>query len=231
MQTDGSPPASDRLKSFTLDKNELAMLLARKLTVLNLINFGMFAAESSRRGELMVITNFERCLKSDECLLELAEVGHRLTVGFGWSPHDGSGLTYRSFLLELHHFYKLGRSLQGAELEAHLKHLLTCYRDTLNFAGDAARADATRLPQMSQHYKPSYARRLILADIAGPFICLQREGWQLSIWKCPDSIIWVLWYIGSSVLIRPKGRNSDLAKFSRHSQTFLVHIMFGVKTA
>eukprot|EP00965_Chrysotila_dentata_P016045 531295-Pleurochrysis_carterae.AAC.1 len=88
----------------------------------------------------MVMTNFERCLKSDEYLLELAEFGHRLTVGFGWSPHDGSGLTYRSFFLERHHFYKLGRSLQGADREVHLEHLLTCYRKTLNFAGDAAKA-------------------------------------------------------------------------------------------
>eukprot|EP00965_Chrysotila_dentata_P108969 3600071-Pleurochrysis_carterae.AAC.1 len=71
----------------------------------------------------MVMTNFERCLKAGEYLLELAEFGHRLTAGFGWSPHDGSGLTYRSFLLELHHFYRLGRSLQGAEREAHLEHL------------------------------------------------------------------------------------------------------------
>eukprot|EP00965_Chrysotila_dentata_P087679 2894637-Pleurochrysis_carterae.AAC.1 len=68
----------------------------------------------------MVMTNFERCLKAGEYLLELAEFGHRLKVGFGWSPHDGSGLTYRSFLLELHHFYKLGRSLQGSEREAQL---------------------------------------------------------------------------------------------------------------
>eukprot|EP00965_Chrysotila_dentata_P052117 1729685-Pleurochrysis_carterae.AAC.1 len=43
----------------------------------------------------MVLNNFERCLKAGEYLLELAEFGHRLTVGFGWSPHDGSGLTYR----------------------------------------------------------------------------------------------------------------------------------------
>eukprot|EP00965_Chrysotila_dentata_P001400 45712-Pleurochrysis_carterae.AAC.1 len=60
----------------------------------------------------MVMTNFERCLKAGEYLLEFAKFGHRLTIGFGWSPHDDSGLTYRSFLLELHHFYKLGRSLQ-----------------------------------------------------------------------------------------------------------------------
>eukprot|EP00965_Chrysotila_dentata_P051485 1707827-Pleurochrysis_carterae.AAC.1 len=32
------------------------------------------------------MTNFERCLKSGEYLLELAEFGHRPTVGFGWSP-------------------------------------------------------------------------------------------------------------------------------------------------
>eukprot|EP00965_Chrysotila_dentata_P143840 4752370-Pleurochrysis_carterae.AAC.1 len=146
MQTDGSPPASDRLKSFTLDSNELAKLLAFKLADLDLIDFGVFAAEASRRGKLMVKTNFERCLKSGEYLFELAEFGHRFTVGFGWSPHDGSGLTYRSFLLELHHFYKLGRSIQGAEREAHLKHLLTYYRDTLNFAGDAAKAKLLSSP-------------------------------------------------------------------------------------
>eukprot|EP00965_Chrysotila_dentata_P164940 5445947-Pleurochrysis_carterae.AAC.1 len=64
MQTDGSPPASDRLKSYTLDKNELAKLLALKLADLDLINFGIFAAEASRRGKLMIMTNFERCLKS-----------------------------------------------------------------------------------------------------------------------------------------------------------------------
>eukprot|EP00965_Chrysotila_dentata_P020868 690936-Pleurochrysis_carterae.AAC.1 len=73
MQTDGSPPASDRLKSFTLDNNKLAKLLALKLADLDLINFGNFAAEASRRGKLMmVMTNFERCLKSGEYLLELA---------------------------------------------------------------------------------------------------------------------------------------------------------------
>eukprot|EP00965_Chrysotila_dentata_P147604 4873315-Pleurochrysis_carterae.AAC.1 len=33
--------------------------------------------------------------------MELAEFGDRLAVGFGWSPHDGWGLAYRSFLLEL----------------------------------------------------------------------------------------------------------------------------------
>eukprot|EP00965_Chrysotila_dentata_P065798 2179833-Pleurochrysis_carterae.AAC.1 len=44
----------------------------------------------------MVMTNFERCLRAGEYLLELAAFGHRLTVGFGWSPHDDSGLTYRS---------------------------------------------------------------------------------------------------------------------------------------
>eukprot|EP00965_Chrysotila_dentata_P258081 6213095-Pleurochrysis_carterae.AAC.3 len=92
------------------------------------------------------MTNFERCLKSGEYLLELAEFDHRLTVGFGWPPHDGSGLTYRSFFLELHYFYKLGRSLQGAEREEHLEHLLTCYRDTLNFAGSAAKAKLLSFP-------------------------------------------------------------------------------------
>eukprot|EP00965_Chrysotila_dentata_P030477 1014574-Pleurochrysis_carterae.AAC.1 len=86
MQTDGSPPASDRLKSFTLDKNELAKLLALKLADLHLINFGIFVAEASRRGKLMVMTNLERCHKSGEYLLELARFGHRLTVGSGWSP-------------------------------------------------------------------------------------------------------------------------------------------------
>eukprot|EP00965_Chrysotila_dentata_P187159 6171957-Pleurochrysis_carterae.AAC.3 len=44
----------------------------------------------------MVMTNFERCLKAGENLLELAEFAHRLAVGFGWSQHDGLGLTYRS---------------------------------------------------------------------------------------------------------------------------------------
>eukprot|EP00965_Chrysotila_dentata_P011737 385180-Pleurochrysis_carterae.AAC.1 len=83
MQTDGSSSASDRLKSFALDKNELAKLLALKLADLDLINFGIIAAEASRRGKLMVVPNFERCLKSGEYLLELAEFGHRLTVGFG----------------------------------------------------------------------------------------------------------------------------------------------------
>eukprot|EP00965_Chrysotila_dentata_P111461 3685369-Pleurochrysis_carterae.AAC.1 len=83
MQTDGSPPASDRLKSCSLDNNELAKLLALKLADLDLINFGIFAAEVSLRGKLMVMTNFERCLKSGEYLLELAQLGHRLTVGFG----------------------------------------------------------------------------------------------------------------------------------------------------
>eukprot|EP00965_Chrysotila_dentata_P203482 6181745-Pleurochrysis_carterae.AAC.1 len=58
-------------------------------------------------------------------------------------------VTYRSFLLKLHYFYKLGdlrRSLQGAERGAHLEHLLTCYRDTLNFAGDAAKAKLLSSP-------------------------------------------------------------------------------------
>eukprot|EP00965_Chrysotila_dentata_P092543 3054038-Pleurochrysis_carterae.AAC.1 len=64
MQADGSPPASDQLKSFTLDKNELANLLALKLADLDRINFGIFAAEALRRGKLMIMTNFERCLKS-----------------------------------------------------------------------------------------------------------------------------------------------------------------------
>eukprot|EP00965_Chrysotila_dentata_P217435 6189993-Pleurochrysis_carterae.AAC.1 len=50
MQTDGSPPASDRLKSFTIDKNELSKLLSLKLAVLDLINFGNFAAEALRRS-------------------------------------------------------------------------------------------------------------------------------------------------------------------------------------
>eukprot|EP00965_Chrysotila_dentata_P054071 1794428-Pleurochrysis_carterae.AAC.1 len=72
MQTDGSPPASDRLRSFTLDKNELAKLLSLKLADLDLVNFGVFAVEASRRGKLMVVTNFERCLKAGEYLLELA---------------------------------------------------------------------------------------------------------------------------------------------------------------
>eukprot|EP00965_Chrysotila_dentata_P004269 138212-Pleurochrysis_carterae.AAC.1 len=31
--------------------------------------------------------------------------------------------------------------------------------------------------------------------------------------------------------VRPKGRNSGLAQFSRRSQTFLLHDMFGVKIA
>eukprot|EP00965_Chrysotila_dentata_P171533 5660999-Pleurochrysis_carterae.AAC.1 len=65
MQTDGSPPASDRLKSFTLDKNELTKLLALKLADLDLINFGILAAEASRRGKLMIMTNFERCLNRE----------------------------------------------------------------------------------------------------------------------------------------------------------------------
>eukprot|EP00965_Chrysotila_dentata_P212462 6187050-Pleurochrysis_carterae.AAC.7 len=106
----------------------------------------MFA--TSRRGKLMVMTNFERYLKAGECLLELAEFGHRLMVmGFGWSPHDGSGLTYRSFLLELLHFYKLKRSLQGSAREAHLEHFVTCYRDTLSFAvGGAAKAKLLSAP-------------------------------------------------------------------------------------
>eukprot|EP00965_Chrysotila_dentata_P025138 834413-Pleurochrysis_carterae.AAC.1 len=95
----------------------------------------------------MVMTNFERCFKAGEYLLELAEFGHRLTVmGFGGSPHDGVGLTYRSFILELHHFYKFGRSLQGSKREAHLEHLVTCYRDTLSFAGDAAKATLLSAP-------------------------------------------------------------------------------------
>eukprot|EP00965_Chrysotila_dentata_P091413 3018035-Pleurochrysis_carterae.AAC.1 len=66
MQTDGSPPASDRLKSFALDKNDLAKLLSLRVRLadLDLINFGIFATEASRRGKLMVMTNFERCLKA-----------------------------------------------------------------------------------------------------------------------------------------------------------------------
>ena len=83
LQTDGSPPASDRLKSFALDKNELAKLLSLKLADLDLINFGIFATEASRRGKLMVMTTFKRCSKAGQYLLELAESGHRLTVGFG----------------------------------------------------------------------------------------------------------------------------------------------------
>eukprot|EP00965_Chrysotila_dentata_P034051 1133913-Pleurochrysis_carterae.AAC.1 len=75
MQTDGSSPANDRLKSFTLDKNELSKLLSFKLADLDLINFGIFAAEASRQGKLMVMTNFELCLKAGEYLLELAELG------------------------------------------------------------------------------------------------------------------------------------------------------------
>eukprot|EP00965_Chrysotila_dentata_P178293 5888823-Pleurochrysis_carterae.AAC.1 len=54
MQTDGSPPAGDRLKSFTLDKSMLAKLLALKLVDPDLINFGIFTAKASRRGKLMV---------------------------------------------------------------------------------------------------------------------------------------------------------------------------------
>eukprot|EP00965_Chrysotila_dentata_P201088 6180376-Pleurochrysis_carterae.AAC.5 len=146
MQIDGTPPSSDRLKSFTLDKNELTKLLSLKLADLDLINFGLFAVEASRRGKFMVMTNFERCLKAGEYLLELAKFGHRLTFCFGWFPHDGSGLTYRSFLRELHHFYKLGRSLQGAEREAHLENLLSCHRDMLSFAGDAAKAKLLSAP-------------------------------------------------------------------------------------
>eukprot|EP00965_Chrysotila_dentata_P049112 1628788-Pleurochrysis_carterae.AAC.1 len=64
MQTDGSPPANDRLKSFALDKNELAKLLSLELANLALINFLIFATEASRRGKLMVMTNFERCAQS-----------------------------------------------------------------------------------------------------------------------------------------------------------------------
>eukprot|EP00965_Chrysotila_dentata_P160049 5285041-Pleurochrysis_carterae.AAC.4 len=149
MQTDGSPLANDRLKSFVLDKKELSKLLSLKLADLDLINFGIVAAEASRRGKLMVMINFERCLKAAEYLLEFAEFGHRLTVSFGWSPLDGSGLTHRSFLLELHHSYKLGRSLQGSEREAHREHLVTCYRNTLNFAGDAAKAELLSAPDVA----------------------------------------------------------------------------------
>eukprot|EP00965_Chrysotila_dentata_P107152 3540728-Pleurochrysis_carterae.AAC.1 len=79
MQTDRSPPANDRLKSFTLDRNELSKLLSLKLADLDLIKLGILAAEASRRGKLMVMTSFECCLKAGEYLLELAEFGHRLT--------------------------------------------------------------------------------------------------------------------------------------------------------
>eukprot|EP00965_Chrysotila_dentata_P016688 553850-Pleurochrysis_carterae.AAC.1 len=58
MQTDGSPLAKDRLKSFTLDRNELTKLLSLKLADLDLINFGIIAA-----------------LKAGEYLLELAKFG------------------------------------------------------------------------------------------------------------------------------------------------------------
>eukprot|EP00965_Chrysotila_dentata_P183475 6058618-Pleurochrysis_carterae.AAC.1 len=107
---DGSPPANDRLKSFALDKNELAKLLLLKLVDLEFMNFGIFAKPQARKAHGH--DQQPRALpQSGRVPPGIAEFGHRLTVGFGWSPHDGLGLTYHSFHLQIHHFYKLGRSL------------------------------------------------------------------------------------------------------------------------